>query len=368
MYEKLGWKTLMAIAAFVVLDMSLLALNFWITNQLNADARAINLAGRQRMLSQQVAKAAMIATDASRSPVKRDEAADEATQAYGLFQTTLTAFANGGGTFDSEGHLVVLRQVDGRAALLLGDVRGMTHPWPAVPQSAAELERFSRFILEKNDVILRVMNEFTRELELQSRQAVDRLRVAHTVAFGLALGNFFFILFLLHRARQRAAHDALTDGLTGLANRVGAYQALGAGMTEAGQTGDALGVMLLDLDAFKEVNDTYGHAEGDKVLKEVARRLGDWQRSGWTCGRLGGDEFVVICPGLAPGPLKQAAGELARLLAYLPAQSLSVSASVGMASLAPGDSADALIAKADVAMYADKSSRRTHAAYRSTPR
>ena len=129
-----------------------------------------------------------------------------------------------------------------------------------------------------------------------------------------------------------------------------------------------VGLFLLDLDRFKEVNDTLGHAAGDELIREVARRLGAAVRSEDTVARLGGDEFAVLLPGL---PDERAARDLAQRLldaVALPFRlhgfNLDVEASLGIA-LAPDDARhyDVLLRHADVAMYEAKRSKSGYTAY-----
>jgi diguanylate cyclase len=146
---------------------------------------------------------------------------------------------------------------------------------------------------------------------------------------------------------------AETDPLTGLPNRTLLFERVSAA-TAAGPTA----VALLDLDGFKAVNDSLGHAAGDELLVEVARRLRLAVPRRWTVARLGGDEFAVVMPGI--GAQAGAARAVEDLLAALGGpvlvhdRTVSVTASVGVVVAAPGDSPTDLLRNADVAMYAAK--------------
>jgi diguanylate cyclase (GGDEF)-like protein/PAS domain S-box-containing protein len=159
----------------------------------------------------------------------------------------------------------------------------------------------------------------------------------------------------LERSREQYRHQALHDPLTGLANRP-----LFADRVEQALAyrdgGELATVMLIDLDRFKSVNDTLGHAAGDELLRQVARRLRDCVRAEDTVARLGGDEFGV----LVARPRADVAEELGQRIAarlsepYTLADQTGryVSASVGLAvSSADGDNPDSLIRHADLAMY-----------------
>jgi diguanylate cyclase (GGDEF)-like protein len=113
------------------------------------------------------------------------------------------------------------------------------------------------------------------------------------------------------RAQEELARMAYRDALTGLASRSAFYEALDTAMQEA-QTGQrAVAVLFFDLDGFKTVNDLYGHAEGDEVLRNVAARLSVAVREQDLVGRHGGDEFVIVMPDLPP----EQAGALAATVA-----------------------------------------------------
>ena len=91
----------------------------------------------------------------------------------------------------------------------------------------------------------------------------------------------------MHRGRLDAERASVTDALTGLLNRGGFYRELDVALERCTTVNNALGVMLLDLNGFKVVNDNYGHSAGDDALREVARRLTNLHARGWICGRLG---------------------------------------------------------------------------------
>jgi diguanylate cyclase (GGDEF)-like protein len=149
--------------------------------------------------------------------------------------------------------------------------------------------------------------------------------------------------------RERAlAHQALLDPLTALPNRTLFADRLRQALNRLGRTQTCLAVMFLDLDGFKTVNDTRGHAAGDALLRDVADTLREVVRGGDTAARIGGDEFVVLAEDVAGVDDARAIAE--RLLAELP-----VGASLGVALAGDGgESPDALVKDADAAMYAVK--------------
>jgi diguanylate cyclase (GGDEF)-like protein/PAS domain S-box-containing protein len=165
-----------------------------------------------------------------------------------------------------------------------------------------------------------------------------------------------------HRSEERLAHLAYHDPLTGLPNRATLEEHLERDLARAVRTGDTVAALYIDLDRFKLVNDSLGHAAGDHVLVEVARRIRDLTRGGDLLARLGGDEFMLICPGVdGPGAEAVAAKVLAALdeTILLDGAEFQIGASIGIA-IGPRDGADAaeLVKRADGAMYAAKRSGR----------
>lgn len=187
------------------------------------------------------------------------------------------------------------------------------------------------------------------------------------VELDTADGREPFILAILsdvtkiREAEARAAYLAEHDPLTGLSNRNRLTDTLAEAVAASGRSQTKVGLLLLDLDGFKQVNDRYGHVAGDELLRVVARRLSGHVRSGDTVSRIGGDEFCVVQVGV-----QQPAGAFAlakRLIRAFEEPVLvgqtrvSVSASIGIA-LFPDDASgmDELYNNADMALYAVKRS------------
>ena len=184
------------------------------------------------------------------------------------------------------------------------------------------------------------------------------------------LGLYLSLLPMLSRATRRLRghfaeieHQALHDGLTGLPNRDLLRRRIEEALAEARERKSGVSVLLLDLDRFKEINDTLGHQSGDLLLQRLGDRLSSLIRETDTVARLGGDEFAVVSPGAANAEGAIALAERIRAgldepfaLAGLTVQ---VEASIGIA-LYPehGDDVEALIRHADVAMYNAKKTHR----------
>ncbi|WP_241427755.1 GGDEF domain-containing protein [Fertoeibacter niger] len=165
----------------------------------------------------------------------------------------------------------------------------------------------------------------------------------------------------LQGAKTAAEQQALTDTLTGLGNR----RALDRVLERAIAGAVPFGLMHVDLDFFKAVNDSLGHAAGDHVLREVARILSEETRSGDTVARVGGDEFVVVFPGLADASRLGAIARRMITRLNLPmvfeGKPCRVSASIGMTLSTHHDPAlpDRMLAAADHALYAAKHAGRS---------
>ena len=164
-------------------------------------------------------------------------------------------------------------------------------------------------------------------------------------------------------ARRELEHRAMHDPLTGLPNRDLLMDRLSVALARLGRQGTGLGVLFIDLDGFKQINDAHGHAVGDELLVSIASRLRREVRDGDTVARYGGDEFVVLCEDLVH---LDAAMPLAHRLALAIGQPVSsgdrllaVQASVGViVEQNPGTSAESLVTRADAEMYRVKQRER----------
>jgi len=188
-----------------------------------------------------------------------------------------------------------------------------------------------------------------------NRLCLLRLR-ALTDGDGEVGGAIVCVEDVTERANARAELErrATYDPLTGALNRASVLQRLEAQLI----TATSLGVIFIDLDRFKEVNDQFGHSAGDKLLVEVVHRVRDNIRGADTLGRFGGDEFLVVCPEGDMAALTRVATRITNALAEpldLDDSAISIHASIGIATSNDGAaSAESLIADADTAMYVAK--------------
>ncbi|WNB85470.1 EAL domain-containing protein [Cellulomonas sp. ATA003] len=177
----------------------------------------------------------------------------------------------------------------------------------------------------------------------------------HPLTWALIHGCFILAASLAHLAAWRLnEQQGLRDALTGLANRTLLRETL-AGVLRRGA---AVSVLFIDLDDFKDVNDSMGHSTGDHLLESVAGRLRGCVRGGDLVARLGGDEFALLVLG-QPAAAREVAGRVVRALAdpvHVDGRTVAVTASVGIAdpSTDPEGSVESLLRNADLAMYLAK--------------
>jgi diguanylate cyclase (GGDEF)-like protein len=159
----------------------------------------------------------------------------------------------------------------------------------------------------------------------------------------------------LHVIQETLAHQTLHDPLTGLPNRLLLLDRLGQALADSVRRGSGVAVAFLDLDHFKRINDSLGHAVGDQLLVQVAARLSGVLRASDTLSRFSGDEFVVLWPGLDSTDQARGLGErLTEALGEpfdLDGVSVSVAASVGIAVGEATQTVEEIVAAADAAMY-----------------
>src|SRR4051795_4804667 len=263
---------------------------------------------------------------------------------------------------------VVLLALAGLAALAAG-------PWLALPGACAigvaawlpepprpPTEEFSPVVLAALLTYATIALTLLTVGQFTDIDAVSVSLASVTVLAGMARAGRTVVERL-----QESRTQALTDDLTGLGNRRHLVETLHATIESAGQRGEELALLLIDLDGFKELNDTLGHHAGDEVLRQIGPRLKERLRQDDTLARLGGDEFAVI---LQPGDEASASTAGLRLRAALEESfavggiHVHIDASVGIA-LFPAHAEDAmgLLQRADVAMYQAKRMRTGHEVY-----
>ena len=223
---------------------------------------------------------------------------------------------------------------------------------------------------------LAVFTYLARDLLFQTSTAGLMLALAPVVVltaeFALpAILLLFLPIFAVHRGGREAIakeHQALHDALTGLPNRELFRDRIDQAVRAGRRNHNSAVVMIMDLDHFKEINDTLGHHMGDLLLQEVATRLKLAMRDSDTVARLGGDEFGVLLPHMeTPGDATAVADNILAHLRepfVLEGMRLEIDASIGLA-LHPlhGEDNETLQQRADIAMYSAKQSGRGHAIF-----
>jgi diguanylate cyclase len=222
----------------------------------------------------------------------------------------------------------------------------------------------SRYLTRHLNMIVDAVKRFSRE------HVIGELPLGRNDEIGLLARSFNDMqreisahMAELNESRQKMDHLARHDTLTGLPNRMMFFDTLGHEMAAMRRTGKQLAVFFIDLDRFKEINDSRGHTVGDEVLRVSARRLRGMVREVDTVARLGGDEFMILLCCLddvqhLPAIAQKIIDGVSRPI-EIGHDELQVSASIGI-SLYPRDSANAaeLVHKADLAMYQSKTAGR----------
>jgi diguanylate cyclase (GGDEF)-like protein len=214
---------------------------------------------------------------------------------------------------------------------------------------------------------------------LPGRIESDRVNAAYlrvAEAGLLALLALMLLTFVLARPLLRTfrwteeqASEARIDALTGLANRRAFEEVLAAEISRAQRFEHPLAIVLLDLDRFKEINDSFGHAAGDVMLRAVSHLLTSLARQGDTVARWGGEEFVAVLPETDLPGARRFAERLRRTIEAHPVEEMRTSASCGVATMLPDDTVEALLGAADQALYRAKANgrNRTESAIRTSP-
>lgn len=173
------------------------------------------------------------------------------------------------------------------------------------------------------------------------------------------------LVILIHDITERRQHEeqlrvlAIHDSLTQLPNRILFFDRLNLALSQVRRHGHRLAILMLDLDHYKKINDTYGHSVGDLLLKEVGKRLQGAIRSSDTVARFGGDEFVLLLPEIhSPSDATQIAKRILEVISSpfeINGLPLFITVSIGIAIFPEdGDDRDSLITNADLALYAAK--------------
>jgi diguanylate cyclase (GGDEF)-like protein len=226
-------------------------------------------------------------------------------------------------------------------------------------------------IAEQVNRLIRLQEEQTakavQNAEASYLQARDLMLLLGMATLAVGMGIAAYVSRRVSRQAEQLATQALYDALTHLPNRALLHDRLAQEIAYSTRANTGFAVVLMDLDRFKEVNDTLGHEAGDEVLCEVGRRLKQAIRTEDTVARLGGDEYVIILHEVADVAVPTVAKKLLAALNLpfsLSGQSIDISGSLGI-SLFPEHATDAstLLRQADIAMYVAKRAGKGYAVY-----
>ena len=247
------------------------------------------------------------------------------------------------GLFGPLASLILLMLVIGGALAVALFKRVVLDPLTQLEMSVIEAERGNfqpaeQLDSDRNDEIGRLSRRFA---------AMARAVAEHTRS-------------LEARVRERTMELeqlAYRDSATGVANRRGFVAAFEAVQRQRGTA--SIGLLLIDVDHFKQINDRFGHVAGDAVVAEIAQRIQGALRPGDLCGRWGGDEFIVLLPGLAGDPLTKVSDRVVEAVCAAPiplgdGERVEITLSVGAYCVTPGDTIDTATDRADAAMYRAK--------------
>jgi diguanylate cyclase (GGDEF)-like protein len=325
------------------------------------------LAGAQYALS----RATVDAVSWSRG--RRPQALEEFQSLSTAMHSDLKSAGTVGGRRDRKRIAALLTNYDQFSALVVGlapkhvTAARVRHRTASVSATASSLQ--ARLDAEEQIAGARVDTDFG---SLAGVQNLARSVVVVAFLVGIVLVGFcWWVLELLRRGlkseEEALAHQALHDALTGLPNRLLLADRIRQALIRAKREAVSVSLLLMDLDRFKEVNDTFGHQTGDQLIQQVGFLMRSILRQSDTVARLGGDEFGVLLPNTTQLGAITAAQKLIEGLSqplFVDGQSFHVGASIGMA-LYPEHGMDhtTLMRRADVAMYTAKREKSSYAIY-----
>jgi len=341
-----------------------------VISQQHDAATIINVAGRQRMLSQRIG---MLAADLKLGDT---DARQPLLDAMALMQRSQDALVQGGDLgirnalsptarqFYFEG----LEPLDPEVRRFLDVARRF-----AAPAEGDDVEdAFRRLEIMSRTGLLPALNQAVLLFEREANARVEQLRDAQSIVLviilvALSLEAMFIFRPLVSRVSRYAAQlyeMATRDGLTGLSNRRDFMDRASHDLLLARQSGKPLSAIVLDLDHFKKINDHYGHAVGDAVLRRFAEISTTALRPRNAMSRIGGEEFALVLPDTALPDAMAVAERLRNVVANDRSASLPVfTLSVGVSALEAGDkSIDDVLSRADRALYKAKKDGRNRVA------
>jgi len=207
--------------------------------------------------------------------------------------------------------------------------------------------------------LLKPIEKLSKNLKLEAQgEKTEAIKDINTTEMKNFVNAFNEMQYQVHSRQLALEHMAMHDALTSLPNRALLIDRLNHAILSAKRNNSTLSLLLLDLDRFKEINDTLGHATGDILLCSVAERLKLSLRDTDTVARLGGDEFAILLPNISQSSVKQLTLKIITSLEnvyHIEEHNLYVGMSIGIANFPEhGDNSSSLIQHADIAMYQSK--------------
>jgi diguanylate cyclase (GGDEF)-like protein/PAS domain S-box-containing protein len=321
------------------------------------EARILPLAGEQRIVL-------------VRNMTEQQRAKDELQESLSLLRATLESTADGIVVMDSDRRIVAYNQKFAEIWDLDPEMLEGLDSQAALAKATELVERPEAFLARIRELYAQPDASSKDVLELRDGRVIERYSQPQRID-GRSVGRVwsFRDVTQQHQAEATIRHRAYHDDLTGLPNRLLFHDRFAQALGHARRHKQTLALLFLDLDRFKTINDTLGHAVGDQLLKHVAQRLTTLTRAGDTCARMSGDEFTLLISSIRQVDDASTVAEhvlnAIRQPFRIEGHELHVSVSVGI-SIYPfdGEDTETLMKHADVALYrAKETGRNTYEVY-----